>query len=374
MGSRTKRIETYGYSEMFNPDEDTFTRMMIQTAGAAKSIDSSLMANALLQVNKSFNYAAFQKLDGASVSTIKRLKLDESLAASLITDPAFASITSYTYATGGLTVQCVPSCWDKYGPPGYDCNNYIFGGIGYISAAVTHEFGYEVTFRSCAGSNDPRVVTDTGNKAVVEVFYKRSDGTDHSVYMPADRVSSEDTSGMEYSFLSAMMKANFIVDDTRYNKAIRAQLGIPIRTPDTDDDDDDGSEETLETLIDDPEVKHIWFSYSAAYEEPYITIIEEILGEVGFSFTAHGVLFEYKRGFSPTDPAPGIFAAEDYNLFVDNVQQPVIPDGDPDADKQTKQFMIPLEWLFYERTLKEKYTDLEKTMKLWVFTAKKTKL
>ena len=362
MGSRYKTVKGFGYSEMFKDSDDTFAQNLIRTAGAARSTSSSLMGPAMLNINKSLNYRQFIKMDGATVSNIETTVVDETKAMVLVKDPdKLAFVSSAT--VGGTEGYAHSTAWAKYGDPGWvACPD---GGVathawsfGRLIGHTPGEYSYTLKFEDCNGIVTDK--TEQGKKeSAVRITYSKNDGSTGTLIAPSGRVESTEDVTETYTFLSFMLKVNFVEVDDKHTKLLKSTFGIPFKTPEAKNADDEAEElepiETLEDMMADATVKHIWVSYSAERKGDYISIIDKMLSIGDYGFTSHGVKFVHKK--------LGMGA----RLEVDGEVQEI-------TDDQKPQYMIPMEWLKDERNLKEKYSDVENCLKIWVFKEDKIKL
>ncbi len=360
MGSRYKTVKGFGYSEMFNDDEDTFVQNLVKTAGAAHTTTSKIMGPALLNINKSLNYKAFSKMDAAAISDIKIVTVDETKAMALVKDPDKLAFVSST-ALGGFIGNAHCTIWSLYGDPfwidcpsGWKDHGWSFGRITGVTPGLVQS---TVHFTDCDGTVTDKV-QELDKHLARTIVYSKTDGGTGELIVPSKRVESEEPTTAEFTFLSFMLKTNFVEVDDKHTRLLKGTFGIPQKTPDAKSDEDIAEEvggvETLEDMIDDPTVKHIWVSYSAERLGDYMSIIDELLNLGDYGFESHGVEFIH------TGVGTGAI------LTVDGEEQPTDED-------QKAQYMIPMEWLF-DRDLKIKYTDVEKCLKIWIFKEEKTKL
>lgn len=370
MGSRTKKISGYGYSNMFKEGDNTFTGNLIRTINATGTNDPAVIGPAILNINKTLNYDVFKKLDGAVISDGVYVKIDMAAAAALVKDPDMKSITG----TGSnADANMIANIWAQKGDPVWNpCDGgHHYWPEGYIDhVAINGAATFIARFKDCSG-NITELTYKLMDRTGTVIEYVRNDDSSHSVVIPSDRIET-DGGKTGVTFLSVVLKANGVVIDDRNTKVMKAKFGIPPKTPnikDEDDDDPGDPGETLEDLMDDPEAKHIWFTYSAEYDGDYKTVIDSTLKNGPYKFEAHGMKFEMKKDALHNLTSNSDYESEDYFMYINGKKQPVDKDND-----QLKQYFIPLEWLRDDRKLYEKYNDLENCLKLWVFKEQKIKL
>ena len=366
MGSRYKTVKGFGYSEMFKDSEDTFVANLVRTAGAAHTTSSDIMGPALLNINRSLNYTLFKQLDGSATSSMHLVNIDDAKALAIISDPDKLAIvgTSVMMTSIGYAYSAI---WGMYGDPVWTvCPSgtgwHMWGGKRIASVHATNNDA-DVIFEDCAGGNSTVALTGLLAIPAYNVVYSLASGGTNSLVIPGYRIETAGTEDDTVNFLSFMLKANFVEIDSKNTTVLKSTFGIPLVTPDAVSDEDKAEEvddvDTLEDMMLDPTVKHIWVSYSVEYKDPYTGIIDDLIALGDYGFESHGVTFRHRRR------GPGTNV-----LFVDGVPQP----DEADEDGQPAQYMIPLEWLKDERNLKEKYKDVENCLKIWVFKEEKIKL
>lgn len=211
----------------------------------------------------------------------------------------------------------------------------------------------------------------------------------------------------ENAFLGVIDKWDFEIQESSKLTASKVRLSIPIVDPvvtpgcnDTyssekfcDDPDNVENEEEQETLletINDPEVKHMFSTYCVDYKEPYIEIIDKLLGTDGYQVVLpnggivkwvrqsdhyqDGQWWAYDDGnsYKSMDPLTG-FGMQVDDYFMRRYYKDEDTGWTLDEDVKI-QYMIPMDWMFYERILPEKYEDVKQCLSYVIYKEKTVKL
>ena len=390
MGSSTKTVKNLGFAKFIPEDKDLYTEAINKTVGQAHTIDAMFLGMSLMNINKSFNYRAFEKLDGATntSATYSHISLKEMytyFSIPCVREPS--ELKSSTELKDKFFVNKPPTDWHTGSDEGYvldDAGNSYTVTYSGFTALPTGQIEATVRdSRDAAGVTTTETQPGTSRKVVVLTMVEVP-GVKYR-YRRLDMDSAITTLNDSLTFLSIMYKGNFKENTSRYIKAMNAQLGIPQRTPKKGDDDP--AADSFEGALANPEYKVMMLTYAVPYEEPYKDLIDEMYGTGGYSFE-----------ISPRAAGMGTTKIE-FGSGAQNFQLVMDPDHPTDYCKSSvkggigtspwmtidgermtvespdvPQYMLPIEYFKHDRTMIEKYDDLREAMTLFVFAQKTVKL
>lgn len=431
-----------------------FNQAMVQTAASYKTLDSQVMGESLLLINKKLNYYTLGKLEAAVYDRAEHIEVVDNLLEIRVAsqDPDYLAIESQTNYSGAyysahywLTKDYgrkeLADCPDTYTylvdgrrvvimdaeEAGFDTsgNRVIDISIGECSPngpvywrTLNYKYIDSIiieVFYTYSGVQDtyPKFIVDDANNYLIDDYDNYIVSPDHLQEVPnrVTYVLQEDV--IKYSvikgtnaFLCMVTKWDFIKNVHRYHTAASVVLGIPVKDPvntpvcnntwssepiceDNDGTDDPESESLLE-MADNKEVKHMVATYSVGYNEPYTEIIDKLLGTEGYSITmANGGVLSWVKigvhyqdgrwwapddgyGYKYMDPKTGYaMKMDDYFQYLwykdENENWVEIEDAEV-------QYCIPMDWMFLERILPEKYEDIKQSMTYLIYAEKTVKL
>lgn len=436
MGSKKKTIRGIGYSKLYADQEklDLYNQALIQSVASFNTSDPMVIGTQLLDINKSYQYRAFEKLEGASYGAMQIVTIDQDLL--------FDQLLAYDPLALTIVNQSTSSTPSAYGPyhltRNYgrslegDCPNtrtWLVNGNRVViieCRSLTDSNGIksiEVDVGTCFEDTSTYIETLTYpyiSSSIVEVEYTYSGTQDfyydflvdaisdylidtNNNYLVQESQTTDVTSRFEYieedtavtlgdgtgTFLTAMYKTNFIPNTSRYIKAINSRLGIPNRDVDKDDSPCEGylfredceaymasdayegtGGDSFQDVIDNEETKHIMLTYAVPYKDPYKEIIDTLLGTDGY-------LIQLKDGINiqwrKTDNIKQADPETGYAMIFDYYPLELTND-DEELTNLEVQYMIPMEWLLLNRTLVQKYGDLKESSTMIVYSQKTVKI
>lgn len=410
--NRYEESNNVGFLPLFPEDdkETYYTNTINQAVAYTKKIDPPTITSTLLDINKKLSFNGLDALGGTSESPLSIQIIDPDTVLPVVQgiDSSATEVTDTTMG-GGASLFGLPSYVYynnslNYGP-GIVCGDNIYWDIGGVyqtdinftivddNGTINWNVDYVDLSGNPSGSQSGSMSRDT---QFWMVYYDSSDAFDcngtptFTRFLGIDDASMPAGEDTDVFVMTVKYKVAGVVNNDKYLKALNARMGLPNRELPKDCEDQDLTPEELadcleyktkDELLADPDLRSQILTYAVYYEEPYIDVIDALLANGIFYIEVEGVdggphtTIDYHPstlGLASqyVDPLTG------YACFVDGAPvllNPTQEEIDAGAKQMRGRYIIPLDYIQNELTLREKHDMVENGLCWLMHNQKRTK-